>query len=152
KEFPTDIVETGEIIAPIEAQAVGVYTDRERPARGGSSVGHFKITAGTLGCLCVVDGNLCILSNNHVLANVNKAKKGDKILQPGPVDGGTSQDRIAELQDFVEIDFNGSNEVDCAVALTSFKRASPEHRDFTIDPEPVDATIHLTVRKCGRTT
>src|SRR5207253_2932602 len=114
-------------------EAVGEFTERQRPAEGGSSVGHFAITAGTLGCLCVVDGNLCILSNNHVLANVNRGKRGDAILQPGRVDGGTSADKIAELQDFVKINFNSSNKVDCAVALTSFDLASPEHKVFIID-------------------
>ena len=46
-----------------------------------------------------------ILSNNHVLADINKAKLGDAILQPGPYDGGTTADKIAELAEFVPIEF-----------------------------------------------
>ena len=59
-----------------------------------------------------------ILSNNHVMANSNKASIGDNILQPGPVDGGSNPtDRIATLANFVEIKFDGSdNVVDAAIA------------------------------------
>jgi hypothetical protein len=52
------------------------------------------------------DGELFILSNNHVLANSNDARQGDPILQPGPVDGGRfPADHIADLEDFVAIRF-----------------------------------------------
>ena len=45
-----------------------------------------------------------ILSNNHVLANVNEASIGDAILQPGAHDGGVNpDDQIATLEDFVPI-------------------------------------------------
>jgi hypothetical protein len=48
---------------------------RMRPAQGGVSIGHYKITAGTLGCL-VRDGKggTYILSNNHVLANSQRKR------------------------------------------------------------------------------
>ena len=66
------------------------YQKMTRPLRIGASIGHFKITAGTLGAFVRSrdDGSVLILSNNHVLANENKAKKGDHILQPGDFDGG----------------------------------------------------------------
>jgi hypothetical protein len=56
-----------------------------RPLRIGGSVGHFKITAGTLGCFvrARIGDALHILTNNHVLADENRAKVGDAILQPG---------------------------------------------------------------------
>src|SRR5204863_365665 len=80
--IPTDVEEVGEIVARS-------YTGRYRAAPGGSSIGHLRITAGTLGCLVVLNSSkLCILSNNHVLANGNEAVRGDSILQPGPADGG----------------------------------------------------------------
>ena len=81
-------------------------TARYRPAPGGVSIGHFEITAGTLGCLVKRDGETFILSNNHVLANVNEASKGDAILQPGAHDGGSNPaDQIATLEDFVPVSF-----------------------------------------------
>lgn len=78
-----------------------------RPAKGGVSIGHVNITAGTFGCLVKRDIKDHILSNNHVLANSNDAKKGDSILQPGKYDGGT--ECIAYLEDFVPIVFEQSS-------------------------------------------
>ncbi len=107
---PTDVVETGRFQALQSVQAVGVErTKRMRPAPGGVSIGHYRITAGTLGVLARREGRPVILSNNHVLANGNDARVGDPILQPGPVDGGRLQDAIARLADFVPIQYNERN-------------------------------------------
>jgi hypothetical protein len=91
---------------------------RNRPLNIGASVGHTAITAGTLGCFVrVTGGPPMILSNNHVLANENRAHKGDPILQPSPNDGGEEPDGvIAELSDFIRLKKRGANLVDCAVA------------------------------------
>ncbi|MDP8233056.1 MAG: hypothetical protein P9L91_10380, partial [Candidatus Zophobacter franzmannii] len=103
--------------------------------------GHYAITAGTYGAPVkdAQNGDLLMLSNNHVLANSNNAHIGDTILQPGAADGGkNSQDRFATLLRFVPIQYNnddggGGNEDDddqCAIArfisslLNSFARAS----------------------------
>jgi hypothetical protein len=85
----------------------------------GASIGHFKITAGTLGAFVRSrdDGSVLILSNNHVLANENKARKGDAILQPGHFDGGQNPaQKVGELLRFVRLKKAGANLVDCAVA------------------------------------
>jgi hypothetical protein len=98
----TDVIEVGEIVA------LQTRTDRWRPAPGGVSIGHYKITAGTLGVLVrdVETDEILILSNNHVMANSNDATQGDPILQPGPYDGGTvAGDTIANLERFVPIQF-----------------------------------------------
>jgi hypothetical protein len=95
---PTDVVATG-IIRAFQAP-----TGRFRPTPGGVSVGHKDITAGTLGCWVRRNGEWMILSNNHVLANINAAKIGDAILQPGSYDGGKNpDDQIATLEDFISI-------------------------------------------------
>lgn len=97
-----DVIEVGEL------RALQNRTDRWRPAPGGVSIGHYKITAGTLGAV-VRDrntGERLILSNNHVIANSNDANVGDQILQPGPIDGGNQErDTIATLERFCPIDF-----------------------------------------------
>jgi hypothetical protein len=107
-----DVIQVGEI------RAQASRTDRVRPAPGGVSLGHYKITAGTLGCV-VRDRSTnvrLILSNNHVLANSNDATPGDAILQPGPVDGGSpANDTIATLERFCPIDF-GSEPGVCGLA------------------------------------
>ena len=105
----TDVQETGVI------RALQGHTDRWRPAPGGVSIGHADITAGTLGCLVSKDGEIFILSNNHVLANTNAAKEGDPILQPGRYDGGTLDDQIATLEDFIPINF-GDAPPTCPIA------------------------------------
>jgi len=98
----TDVVQSGRF------RALALPTDRFRPAPGGISIGHYEITAGTFSCLVKRGNELFILSNNHVLANSNAAQKGDAILQPGPIDGGTlANDQIATLEDFVPIVFPG---------------------------------------------
>jgi hypothetical protein len=106
----TDVVGTGRFRALRAARAAEAVdldrTKRIRPAPGGVSIGHFQITAGTLGVLAHRGGRPVILSNNHVLANQNAARVGDPILQPGPADGGRLQDTIARLVDFVPIQFH----------------------------------------------
>lgn len=108
----TDVIEVGDL-RPLPSSYFGqtqnVPTDRYRPAPGGVSVGHYQITAGTLGCVVQdrVTGRPMILSNNHVLANSNSAQPGDPILQPGPADGGQlGRDTIAYLDRFVTIRYN----------------------------------------------
>jgi hypothetical protein len=96
----TDVNPTGLI------RALQDPTGRFRPAPGGVSLGHYLITAGTLGCWVKKNDKLYMLSNNHVLANSNEASIGDSILQPGPYDGGTvANDQIGTLSDFVKIQF-----------------------------------------------
>ena len=93
----TDVIQVGHIIAQQD------HDDYHRPAPGGVSIGHYMITAGTLGVVVRINDMKAILSNNHVLANSNDAQVGDPILQPGPYDGGT--DQIGTLADYEPIDF-----------------------------------------------
>ena len=99
----TDVLQVGVL------HAHGVRLERTRPLVGGISLGHFKVTAGTLGGV-VRDrgsGERFIISNNHVLANSNDAQIGDPILQPGAADGGRADDdTVAHLEKFRPIRFN----------------------------------------------
>ena len=94
------------------------FQARRRPLVIGASVSHFAVTAGTLGAFVrTSDGGLHLLSNNHVLADENRGRAGDAILQPGTADGGRDpQDRIASLASFVELAENRANAVDAALA------------------------------------
>jgi len=141
----TDVQETGVI------RALQDRTSKWRPAPGGVSCGHIDITAGTLGCLVTRGGQTYILSNNHVLANSNQAQPGDSILQPGPHDGGTVEDQIATLEEFVPINF-GTDVPTCPIASGmaaifnwTARLAGSQHRflAFQEDPEMnlVDAAI-----------
>jgi hypothetical protein len=149
---PTDVEEAGEfsIWRPIPP----IYQRKVRPAMGGVSIGHYAITAGTLGCLVKDAGETFILSNNHVLANENRGAEGDPILQPGRFDGGKpDRDVIGRLDTFVAVDPDGPNLVDTAIA------APFDPRDVTPDILGIgrlrgtkDATLDEKVMKAGRTT
>ena len=97
---PTDVVQTG----PIVAHALN-RQGRLRPIRPGISIGHERGTAGTLGAYVRRDGEILLLSNNHVLALLNEASIGDVILQPGPSDGGSGVDRIGLLAEYIPMQF-----------------------------------------------
>lgn len=134
---------------------------RWRPAPGGVSIGHYKITAGTLGTV-VYDrgtGEPLILSNNHVLANEtngkdSRARIGDPILQPGPLDGGTvEKDKIAKLYRFVPLKDRGKNLVDAAVAKPLISLFTiPSILGIGRVKGTVPPKIGMSVQKSGRTT
>jgi hypothetical protein len=111
--IPTDVVQVGHI------KALTSPTERWRPALGGVSIGHYLVTAGTLGSVVrdASSGERLILSNNHVLANNNQAQIGDAILQPGRADGGQlNADTIGTLLRFEPIRFN-ETQATCDLAL-----------------------------------
>jgi len=132
---------------------------RRRPLVVGCSIGHFKITAGTLGCFVKdrATGEVLILSNNHVLANENNAKPGDKVIQPGKFDGGkVSSDTIGQLLRFITLKKTGANLVDCALASikTSIKSTPRKLGSFgnIAGLGPAVVVDGTDVRKVGRTT
>ncbi len=101
----TDVYEVGYL------RALATQRDRHRPTMpGGVSLGHYQITAGTLGAMVTdrLTGERLILSNNHVLANANEARAGDPVLQPSPGDGGRNPaDVVAHLERFIPLHFVG---------------------------------------------
>jgi hypothetical protein len=71
-----DVAYVGRIVK----RAVPRPQEENRPLRIGCSVGHFRIPAGTLGCIVRNStGDVMILSNNHVLADENRARRGEAI-------------------------------------------------------------------------
>jgi len=113
----TDVIEIGRVRLMERVMKM-------RPALPGSSIGHYKISAGTFGVV-VRDknsGEKLILSNNHILANGSngsdgRASVGDAILQPGPYDGGKTSDKIAELFRFIPL-VKSAQPADCPVAAS----------------------------------
>ncbi len=110
-DFRTDVIGTGRFVALARAKRAlgrGAQTQRLRPVRPGISIGHADVTAGTFGCVVERNGERLMLSNNHVIADGNRARLGSAILQPGPHDGGkTSTDAVARLVEFVPIAYDG---------------------------------------------
>jgi hypothetical protein len=144
--LPTDVIPVGDL------RAFG------RPTKCGVSIGHYRIGAGTLGCLVKPregeSDQLFVLSNNHVLANTNDAKPGDPILEPGPADGGDDSKPIAELTDFEPVNYAGVNLIDAAIArVLDPSEVTPDIFDIGhLVPPIMTAVSYQSVRKRGRTT
>jgi hypothetical protein len=133
----------------------------QRPVVPGISTALVTVTAGTLSCFCrsTRPGDdpeqVCVLSNNHVYADVNRGNVGDPLLQPGPFDGGTAADHVADLARFVPLKLGGvdQNRVDAAIG-TLLPGIAFTPGVCSIGPitgtEP--AAEQMRVRKHGRTT
>ena len=134
------------------------YQTRQRPVLIGSSIGHFRITAGTLGVIVRHEKTRksVLLSNNHVLADEDRGKVGDAILQPGAYDGGKQpNDVIGTLLDFVKLK-DRNNLVDAAIASIAdgvdvdVKTLKDVGQVAGLRDEPIEPGD--TVLKLGRTT
>ncbi len=152
---------------PLDDVDAQTLRNRVRPVRPGFSVGHPRVTAGTIGAGCYdltpfpgKPQQYYVLSNNHVLANSNQANLGDPIIQPGRVDGGrVPRDVIGRLSRFVPIQFGAPgqpgpcNYVDAAIAQVPFHLLD---RDIYWNGYPSSlfkaATPGMIVKKTGRTT
>lgn len=136
---------------PVDRSRTGYW----RPAPGGVSIGHPKVTAGTLGGRICYEGYgcNCFVTNAHVAGGLNGAKVGDSILQPGPHDGGKAGDEIGKIVAIVSPKKGVNNVVDVAIACGSAETVYPEiygiGRVDNIYPEPY---IGMKAVKCGRTT
>src|SRR6267378_2437094 len=113
---------------------------------------------GTLGSMVQdASNNQFILSNNHVLANQNTAKSGDRIVQPGLEDVScfkSPTNAVATFTKAIHINFaGGNNTVDAAIAAVEPGLVSP---DILFIGEIADSTatpvLALPVQKMGRTT
>ncbi|WP_163506042.1 hypothetical protein [Fodinicola acaciae] len=79
-----------------------------RPATEGTGIANLDgFGIGTFGCLVRdrTDQTICLLSCNHVVANLNLGRVGQHIIQPG--DGGLDDNNtIARLKRFVPLSFD----------------------------------------------
>lgn len=150
------VVYTGRVMAQSHWQP-----PRHRPLRPGVSIGHHGITAGTLGGFVETEDGLRILSNNHVLADVNRGSRGDDILQAGAYDGGARPaDICGALADFQPIGFGAGaiNFMDAALATIAGGTATDIAYPTSAAPSPIRGvkTAELEpedeVFKVGRTT
>lgn len=168
--FQTDVVPVGEIFAggaspqyATQPANIDIQTlsHRVRPVEGGFSVGHPRVTAGTMATAVIdsqpfpgVPDHYYMLSNNHVLANSNDAYIGDPILQPGAIDGGTlPADAVARLARYIPIHFDGRcNYVDAAIAEGPFHLLDREIYWIGYISGLQVPEVGMLVQKTGRTT
>lgn len=150
-------IEGHKVVYHFAEEIVPYRTTKHDPLVGGISIGHYSISAGTLGGVVYRSDNPSqplLLSNKHVFHG-GYASAGDNIIQPGPWDHGNNPNDIAGyLQDWVEFDLDGINYVDVAVAYPA--RDVDEHEYYGIgyvEPKPpVVPNIGLSLIKSGRTT
>ncbi|MFB3916134.1 MAG: hypothetical protein ACE14M_05365 [Terriglobales bacterium] len=120
--------------------------------------------SGTLGALVQAGTNRYILSNNHILADVDQAAAGEDISQPGLIDNNCRPGTI--VADFTAAPALGSN-VDAALALLRTGTVSSPTMDsagYILDlgtngagppnTQVLDSqsALNQTVAKSGRTT
>ncbi len=142
---------------------------RNNPIRLGCSASPVTVGyAGTMGCFAKdgQTGHVGVLSNNHVLADVNRVALQTPIMQPGALDNGNpGQDAVAVLTRFVPIQFGGTpNAVDAAFATilqhgrqedraTLYNSANVPAPAIMINPSSIGSAMPgMTVFKTGRTT
>jgi len=98
-----------------------------------------------------------ILSNNHVLADINKAKPGQPIVQPGLLDVSCTQDPSTEVASFtraIPILFGRTpNGVDAAIAAVKPGDVSSTILNIGgIASSVAEPRVGMGVQKMGRTT
>ena len=159
----TDVVESGRFFAGT-AQAAAPHRPAARrgPIAPGASIGfappaHESPQAGTLSAFVNRGGANFLLSNNHVLAGVNRQPLGSPIFQPAIKDGGNpARDRIGCLSSYVPIESAGSNRVDCALAAldpdVNCDPSFPAPIGKLASAAPIQATQGMQVHKVGRST
>ncbi len=145
-------------VGRIVKQAALPLRKRRRPLVVGCSIGHFRITAGTLGCFVTTkSGERRILSNNHVLADENLGKKGDAIIQQGRLDGGKRpQATVGALDRFIRLNKKAPNLVDAALATLraaiEFEAARLAKLGSITGVSSAALSKGMKVHKVGRTT
>jgi hypothetical protein len=174
--FKTEVIVIGKIkaLSLLQLEEVKPFytysrTARVRPIVGGISLGipedaYGGKMAGTLGLVVQGPGGYYyILSNAHVIAMNSKAQflpLGTAVLQPGTYDGGTIDDKVGELYQYIKITFGpkGKNYADAAIAnitITGYSAGevldSDNQNTYTISGM-TEVNIKDSVRKSGRTT
>lgn len=151
-EIPTDVIQRS--FKPEFKRIPQILPDlrkvRADPVRPGMSIGHPKITAGTLGCIVydAVDGTPYILSNWHVL-NGKDGTIGDVVVQPGAFD----DNRVAQNRVGVLVRSHLGPAGDCAIARIDNRGFDPGIIELGVNVDAAgEAELDDKVVKSGRTT
>lgn len=149
------------------ADSIADHRIKHRPIVGGITISPLnEFYVGTLGCFLQRTANgtqqVFALSNNHVLADVNRLATGTPIVQPGPEVGPTSEaDVFAALSAFTPIQFPQArmnpvtNVFDAAIAIVANEKLIKTGEILGIDkytPKVGVAVPGMRVIKSGRTT
>jgi len=145
--YEVQVIEVGQIkplLTPEERRK------RWRPIFPGISIGSVRITAGTLTGIAIdlVDRKYVLLSNYHVFWG----NAGERIVQPGPYDGGTVNDTVGFLKRYTPVyPEPRHNFLDSAVATCDVD-FEPDEPDLGMPTGVRDPVEPESVTKAGRTT
>lgn len=107
----TDVVEFGLQSNKPRLQPAPGLGKRLRPVPIGASIGHFALKgAGTVTGYfeSKKTGQIYLASCWHVLTNYGQGQKGDEIIQPASIDGGTKEkDIVGCLEDWIDVKMLG---------------------------------------------
>ena len=143
-------------------------TTRYRPVQGGSSIGpEASVSAGTLGGWACDDSDstIVLLSNNHVISNLDTMPALRRVVQPGRLDGGVLPgDVIGALKRHVAVNTVANPTPAGTVIPTSVVDAAIgsidagvdiDHDVLQIGPAIYELrapALNMNVQKRGRTT
>jgi len=141
-----------------EVRVIGdVVPYRSGSGTCGTSTGNnLECAAGTIGAVVLKGGTKYLLSNNHVYARENAASIGEREDAPGRYDGHPKcavTPECGTLSQYVNINFGGNNQIDCAIALmsTSNPTSVVQSGGYTATSTVVSPSVGLAVKKSGRT-
>lgn len=151
-QIPTDVMqrrfEPSYVIVQLEPKSE--RKTRQDPIRGGISVAHETVSAGTLGAIVrdAATGAPLILSNWHVLSG-GVGRPGDTVVQPGPFDDSeTAGNKVGRLLRS-HLGLAG----DCAVATIEQRRVALDQVELPAEIRSVGKPeLGDLVVKSGRTT
>ncbi len=155
----TDVIQRNFVLHPLRVRAAGMTVMSDAvsydPLKGGISIGPGRsidgyVFVGTLGCIARDNAtkDTMLLSNFHVMCIDDNSKVGDKMAQPGLVDGGVCPANV--IGELKKSSLGGK--VDCAVARHTKRDFVCEIVDIGKVTGTAAATANMAVRKRGRTT
>lgn len=107
--FQTDVLPTGEL------KMLSAWREKCRPVRVGSSMCNENLTACSTGLPVYSKEKNFVMNNSHC-SHPDFGNVGDKILQPGPADGGTAEDHFATATKyFYDRDPSDDDNIDVAL-------------------------------------
>lgn len=141
-----------------EIQPLLERTARWRPAPGGVSVSHPRVTAGTLSAILYLNEKPYIISNSHVIADCGRGEIGDDTIQPGSWDSGESpEDTIGHLSFFEPFKLEEPNLIDFAAAEAIPELVediilglAPAPEIVGVEVFPIEAELEMVAVKSGR--
>lgn len=158
RSVTTDVIE----LPIVESQQDAT---RYRPVQGGCSIGpEGSVSAGTLGGWACdnTDNTIVLLTNNHVISNLDTEPALRRVVQPGRLDGGTLPgDIIGQLKRDVTLTTTSNpptgaqpavTAVDAAIGTVNVARDDDVLQVAPAIYEVQAPALNMNVRKRGRTT